>query len=306
MVDRVGSWLRRVVDRLRDLRTGKEPSPTAPRQRELESKLGYRFRDPSVLSQALTHRSHVHVTGMQRIQSNERLEFLGDAVLGLVVNRFLYERFRDKEEGDLTKIKSLLVCGPTLSRVAEQLSLGEHLLLSRSEESSGGRHRESILADAMEAVLGAVYLDGGLAAVEKVITEQILVNVNDSIQERSRRNYKSLLQEELQARFKTPPRYKISTTSGPDHARHFTVKVMLRGTVLGVGSGTSKKQAEQRAAEIALVHLEEHVAEMGGAPHPSQAETQEQETSETPPGTSDSDEIGASNPWKDSPSDQGV
>lgn len=285
MVSRVGSWLRRMADRLAAI-VGRGPGPgeRAPGQRELESKLGYHFHDPGVLRQALTHRSHVHVTGMQRIESNERLEFLGDAVLGLVVNRFLYDRFLDKEEGDLTKIKSLLVCGSTLARVAEQLSLGEHLLLSRSEEGSGGRHRESILADAMEAVLGAVYLDGGLEPVEKVVREQILVNVNDSIQERSRRNYKSLLQEELQARFKIPPRYKISTTSGPDHARHFTVKVMLKGMVLGVGSGNSKKQAEQRAAETALVHLEENVANMGGVfPGSDEEERTESERSASTP-----------------------
>jgi len=262
MVSRVGSWLRSVNGRLTAaLRRRDDSLDSATCQEQLESKLGYRFRDPTILRQALTHRSHVHVSGMQRLESNERLEFLGDAVLGVVVNRFLYERFLQKEEGDLTKIKSLLVCGSTLAKVAEQLSLGEFLLLSRSEEGSGGRHRESILADAMEAVLGATYLDGGLGAVTTVIRKQILVNVTDSIQERARRNYKSLLQEELQARFKIPPRYKISTTSGPDHARQFTVKVMLRGTVLGVGSGSSKKQAEQRAAETALVHLDGYVAQ---------------------------------------------
>jgi len=249
----VGLWAR-MIARLR----GRGPRLGGPPgQAQLEDKLGYRFNDTQLLRQALTHRSHVHVTGLLRIQSNERLEFLGDAVLGMVVNEFLYHRFPGKEEGDLTKIKSLLVCGATLAKVAERLDLGEHLLLSRSEDGTGGRHRESILADAMESVLGAVYLDGGLEAVTRIIRAQILINVNETIQERTRRNYKSLLQEKLQARYKMPPRYKVSFTSGPDHARRFTVKVTLKGTVLGVGAGNSKKQAEQRAAETALTRLEE-------------------------------------------------
>jgi ribonuclease-3 len=194
---------------------------------------------------------------MDRLQSNERLEFLGDAVLGLVVNEFLYEEFEGKEEGDLTKIKSLLVCGATLARVGDRLGLGEHLFLSRSEAGTGGRKRESILADATEAVIGAIYLDGGLEKAREFISRTILINVEATLEEGSHRNYKSLLQETLQARYKVPPRYRVTYTTGPDHARRFTVKVTLKGTVLGVGSGTSKKQAEQRAAESALGRLSE-------------------------------------------------
>jgi ribonuclease-3 len=228
-----------------------------PRQEELERKLGYRFTDEHHLRQALTHRSHVYVTGLDRLHSNERLEFLGDAVLGLVVNEFLFEEFEGKEEGDLTKIKSLLVCGSTLARVADRLGLGEHLFLSRSEAGTGGRKRESILADAMEAVIGAIYLDGGLEKAREFISRTILINVEATLEEGSHRNYKSLLQETLQARYKVPPRYRVTYTTGPDHARRFTVKVTLKGAVLGVGSGTSKKQAEQRAAESALGRLSE-------------------------------------------------
>lgn len=231
--------------------------PHVPGRRELESKIRYRFKDAALLRQALTHRSHIHVTGMERIQSNERLEFLGDSVLGMIVNEFLYRHFLGKEEGDLTKIKSLLVCGATLAKIGNRLGLGHHLLLSRSEAATGGRHRESILADAMEAMIGAIYLDGGLRQAEAFIRANVLINVDDTIQEQTHRNYKSLLQERLQARYKVPPRYKVSSTAGPDHARRFTVKVTLRGNVLGVGSGTSKKQAEQRAAEIALTRLDD-------------------------------------------------
>ncbi len=258
MGSRAASWFRGLWSRLGIplFRSGSSDQ-LAPGQALLERKIGYHFRDPSLLSKALTHRSYVHVMGQTRIESNERFEFLGDAVLGLVVNEYLCRRFLMKEEGDLTKIKSLLVCGPTLTKIAERLGLGEHLLLSRSEESTGGRHRDSILADAMEAVLGSIYLDGGLAPAARVVHDQVLVNVNDTIHERTGRNYKSLLQETLQAQYKMAPRYRISTTSGPDHARRFTVKVSLKGAVLGVGSGNSKKQAEQRAAEIALTRLDE-------------------------------------------------
>jgi ribonuclease-3 len=241
--------------------------PVIAAQEKLEQKLGYRFDDIHNLRQALTHRSHVHVTGMDRLQSNERLEFLGDAVLGLVVNEFLYEEFEGKEEGDLTKIKSLLVCGATLARVGDRLGLGEHLFLSRSEAGTGGRKRESILADATEAVIGAIYLDGGLEKAREFISRNILINVEAALEEGSHRNYKSLLQETLQARYKVPPRYRVTYTTGPDHARRFTVKVSLKGAVLGVGSGTSKKQAEQRAAESALSRLNE-LEDEGTLPEP--------------------------------------
>lgn len=231
-----------------------------PDREVLEAKIGYGFRDRTLLRQALTHRSHVHVTGHERIESNERLEFLGDSVLGMVVNEYLYHHYTGKEEGDLTKIKSLLVCGATLAKVGERAGLGDHLLLSRSEAGTGGRKRESILADATEAVIGAIYLDGGLEEAKEFVRRHILINVEASLQERTHRNYKSLLQEQLQARYKVPPRYKVSYTTGPDHARRFTVKVTLKGTVLGVGSGTSKKQAEQRAAESALARIDEIAA----------------------------------------------
>lgn len=251
------------LDRLRRRLWRRPPTATAPdvhdirNQADLERKLGYRFDDEQYLRQALTHRSHIHVTGMDRLESNERLEFLGDAVLGLVVNEFLYEEFEGKEEGDLTKIKSLLVRGETLARVGDRLGLGDHLFLSRSEAGTGGRKKETILADATEAVIGAIYLDGGLEKAREFISRSILINVEATLEEGSHRNYKSLLQETLQATYKVPPRYRVTYTTGPDHARRFTVKATLKGTVLGVGSGTSKKQAEQRAAESALGRLKE-------------------------------------------------
>lgn len=224
---------------------------------ELEGKLGYSFVDRSLLANALLHRSHIHVTGQERGSSNERLEFLGDAVLGLVVNEHLYREFLDSSEGDLTKMKSLLVCGACLSEVAGEHDLGAHIRMSRSEAATGGRERSSILADTTEAVIGAVYLDGGLEAARGVIRRILLDGAAHVLANRSERNYKSRLQELIQAEHKTPPRYKVVAVEGPDHDRVFRVAVSFEGQVLGVGEGRNKKAAEQTAAAAALAALEQ-------------------------------------------------
>ncbi|MBE0566345.1 MAG: ribonuclease III [Krumholzibacteria bacterium] len=224
--------------------------------RELQRKLGHTFADVTLLRNALLHRSHIHVTGQEREQSNERLEFLGDAVLGLVVNEILYDHYPDRSEGDLTKMKSLLVCGARLSEVAMDFDLGIHIRMSRSEAATGGRRRSSILADTTEAIIGAVYLDGGLPAARTVIERVILSGSDRVLSRRSLRNYKSRLQEMIQSRYKTPPRYKVLEVDGPDHDRLFRVAVTHGGTVLGVGDGRNKKTAEQAAAREALDRLE--------------------------------------------------
>jgi len=225
--------------------------------RSVEAKLDYEFRNRTLLVRALVHRSHTHVAGKSRSDSNERLEFLGDAVLELVVNEHLYRSRPDLEEGDLTKMKSQLVCGKSLSVVAERLELGEHILMSRGEAATGGRHRSSILADTVEAVLGAVYLDGGLEPARKVIRDLLLRNVEQIVTGSVMGNYKSRLQEIIQARHKVPPRYRVRDVDGPDHERSFTVEVVFRSNSLGVGSGPSKKEAEQEAAREALNRIEE-------------------------------------------------
>ena len=222
----------------------------------LEKKLGYFFKDRRLLSKALLHRSHVHVTRQGREQSNERLEFLGDAVLGLVVNEALFRRFSDRSEGDLTKMKSLLVCGTRLSEVAGNLDLGIHVRMSRSEAATGGRQRSSILADTTEAIIGAVYLDGGLDAAQQVIQKVVMVGIDRLLSKRSLRNYKSRLQELIQARYKSPPRYKVLGVEGPDHDRLFKVAVTFEGNILGTGEGSNKKAAEQNAACEALELLD--------------------------------------------------
>ncbi len=218
----------------------------------LEIKLGYTFRDRTLLHNSLLHRSHIHVTGQDREQSNERLEFLGDAVLGLVANEELYKSYPDKSEGDLTKMKSLLVCGVRLSEVAVQFDLGMHIRMSRSEAATGGRQRASILADTTEALIGAVYLDGGLSAARGVIKRIVLSGSEDVLERRSLRNYKSRLQELIQSRYKMPPRYKVLSVEGPDHDRVFTVAATFNGLVMGKGVGRNKKAAEQHAAREAL------------------------------------------------------
>jgi ribonuclease-3 len=232
----------------------------------LQHKLGYRFHDPLLLERALLHRSHVHVTRDQRVKSNERLEFLGDAVLGLIVNEELYRRYPERSEGDLTKMKSLLVCGSRLSEVAAELTLGEHVRMSRSEAATGGRKRSSILADTMEAIIGAVYLDGGLEPARAVIDRCVLAGSEKVLERRSLGNYKSRLQEMIQARYKSPPRYRVLSATGPDHARVFSVGVTFNGILLGEGEGRNKKAAEQRAARAALERLAAEPALLGELP----------------------------------------
>lgn len=240
-----------------------EPSAVVPyvlddHLKALETKLGHKFSNSDLLANALLHRSHVHVAGQEREDSNERLEFLGDAVLGLVVNEVLYNDFPDRSEGDLTKMKSLLVCGARLSEVGKAIDLGVHIRMSRSEAATGGRKRSSILADTMEALIGAIYLDAGLPAARKMIQGVVLAGSESVLAKRSLRNFKSRLQELIQARYKSPPRYKILSVEGPDHDRVFKVAVTYSGTTLGTGTGGNKKAAEQGAAQEALERLDQN------------------------------------------------
>jgi len=255
----VGISIRSILARLGGTTARRDRVPEGDLSEEnlaaLEAKLGHVFGDRSFLRNALLHRSHIHVTGQDREQSNERLEFLGDAVLGLVVNDHLYDEFPDRSEGDLTKMKSLLVCGARLSEVAVACDLGIHIRMSRSEAATGGRRRSSILADTTEALIGAVYLDAGLAAARSVVERLVLHGSEQVLERRSLRNFKSRLQELIQARHKSPPRYKVLAVAGPDHDRLFKVAVTFDGEVLGTGEGRNKKTAEQRAAQQALARL---------------------------------------------------
>lgn len=231
----------------------------------VETAVGYTFRDRTLLHRALVHRSHAHAAGLDRRESNERLEFLGDSVLGLVVSEALYRRHGEREEGDLTKMKARLVCGATLGRVARNLGLGDHVLMSKGEEATGGRARASILADVVEAILGAIYLDGGPDAARAAVRRWILDRPDLLPRGTRLGNDKSRLQEVVQGRMKAPPQYRVLSVTGPDHERVFHVEVRVGGVSLGEGRGASKKAAEQVAAGRALTRLEADTAPPGSA-----------------------------------------
>ena len=222
---------------------------------ELQKTIGYRFRNQDLLLQALTHRSTVKENSKQNLRSNERLEFLGDAVLGMVVSRFLYDRFPEKREGDLTKLKAILVSEATLSRMAKDIGLGKYLLLSEEEDKAGGRERSSIIADAYEALMGAAFLDGGLGPVRKIIKSQLLEKYWELTTDEEHFNYKGELLEYLQAFGWGMPRYEIVEERGPDHQKRFTIDVLAKGKRMGRGAGTNKKEAEQKAAKKALENI---------------------------------------------------
>ena len=222
---------------------------------KLQENLGYRFRDESLLRGALYHSSYANEHRNENIVSNERLEFLGDAVLGFVSAEFLYSRFPHAPEGELTRIRAALVREESLFEVAQALQLGECLMLGKGEESGGGRQRPSILADCTEAVFAAVYLDGGMDCARDLIHRVLLSKGDITVAESRRRDYKTELQELVQRKPHQVLRYELVGQSGPDHAKVFTVAVLLNGDPVGEGSGHSKKEAEQSAARAALEKL---------------------------------------------------
>jgi ribonuclease-3 len=224
----------------------------------LQRRLGYRFRDRGLLENALTHRSRVHEDVSGGVVDNESLEFLGDAVLGFVVADLLFREFPDRDEGQKSKMKAALVSTVSLARLGERLELGEHLLLSRGEEKSGGRRKQALLADAFEALVAAIYLDGGVEEARAFLARECRERLDDF-----RRagpdaftDYKSALQEWLQSRDRPLPEYEVTGETGPDHRKVFQVEVRVAGRPLAVSQGRSKKEAEQRAAQDALARLE--------------------------------------------------
>ena len=224
--------------------------------RELEKKLNYTFRDPGLLGEALSHSSYANEHRSAGLRSNERLEFLGDSVLGFVTAEFLFLQHPDLPEGDLTRIRAALVCEQSLYEVARKLDLGRYLKLGRGEEAGGGRERTSILADATEAVFAAVYLDGGIGAASTLIHRVLLDAEKEEVVEERRRDYKTALQELVQRQADQVLTYRMIGDEGPDHDKTFLAEVLLNGTQVGTGSGHSKKEAEQSAAKAALRKLE--------------------------------------------------
>ena len=220
---------------------------------KLEQGLGYTFRNKALLENALTHSSYANENRERHLPDNERLEFLGDSILGFVVAEYLYRNFPDKPEGELTRIRADLVCERNLAEAAATVELGSYLLLGHGEEQGGGRKRDSIVSDAMESVIAASFMDGGFAAAKEIIDRLILSNIPKG---RPRNfDYKTAFQELVQRKKDHQIHYELTGESGPDHDKHFEVEVLLNGKAVGHGVGSSKKRAEQAAAEAAIEAL---------------------------------------------------
>ena len=220
---------------------------------KLEQGLGYTFRNKALLENALTHSSYANENRERHLPDNERLEFLGDSILGFVVAEYLYRNFPDKPEGELTRIRADLVCERNLAEAAATIELGSYLLLGHGEEQGGGRKRDSIVSDAMESVIAASFMDGGFAAAKEIIDRLILSNIPKG---RPRNfDYKTAFQELVQRKKDQQIHYELTGESGPDHDKHFEVEVLLNGKAVGRGVGSSKKRAEQAAAEAAIEQL---------------------------------------------------
>jgi len=220
---------------------------------ELQVKLGYTFRDASLLTAALTHSSYANENKKSSIASNERLEFLGDSVLGMAVASLIYECKPDLPEGNMTRLRAELVCEKSLAALSVKLGIGDCILLGHGEEKGGGRKRPSMLADAVEAVLAAIYLDGGIEPVIALVKEHLAPDADRMAPENS--DYKTGLQELVQEKTGQTLSYQITDESGPDHKKTFSVEARLNGALIGRGTGKSKKEAEQNAAKSALEKL---------------------------------------------------
>ena len=221
--------------------------------RELQNAIGYHFQNPNLLQQALTHPSYANEVCQNGLYSYERLEFLGDSILGFTAADYLLSAFPQLHEGDLSKLRADLVCETSLAQTARKLNLGQYLRLGRGEEACGGREKPSIIADVVESVIAAIYLDGGLAAAQRFIYAFVLVDTRQRI--RLNTDWKTKLQELIQRKKDQSLVYELTGETGPDHDKTFSVRVLLNGSEVGQGTGTSKKRAEQAAAREAVERL---------------------------------------------------
>ena len=222
----------------------------------LQQAIGYRFRDRGLLEHAMTHTSRANEDVSGGVRDNESLEFLGDAVLGFLIAELLFNEFPDRDEGQKSKIKAALVSTTALARLAEQLSLGDHLLLGRGEEKTGGRRKQALLADGYEALIAAIYLDGGIDHARAFVLREYDELIAEARLGAAGQDYKSALQELVQARNAPLPEYRLVGTLGPDHRKLFQVQVVVSGESIAEATGTSKKEAEQEAAKLALERLD--------------------------------------------------
>jgi ribonuclease-3 len=223
---------------------------------EIETRIGYRFKDRGLLEHAMTHKSRAAEDVSGGVFDNESLEFLGDAVLGLVVADALFRQYPSYDEGQKSKIKASIVSTQALARQAENIQLGDHLILGRGEEKTGGRFKQALLADAYEALIAAIYLDGGIDAAETFLRRELKAAIDAGASRNFvGQDYKSALQERVQALGRPLPEYRIAGEAGPDHRKVFSIEVVVGGEVLGAASGKAKKEAEQEAARLALERL---------------------------------------------------
>lgn len=244
--------LQRTTDTVNREKAPEELGGNMSKLTELESRIGYGFQQQGLLRQALTHSSYANEKHMKKLSDNERLEFLGDAVLEIVSSEFLYRNYPKLPEGDLTKLRASIVCEPTLALCAKELDLGSYLFLGKGEDLTGGRKRKSILSDAMEAVIGAIYLDGGFESAKAFICWFILTDI-----EHKKLFYdsKTILQEVVQGNYEETLHYELISEEGPDHDKQFSVEAKIGDRVIGEGTGHTKKAAEQEAAYRALLLL---------------------------------------------------
>lgn len=219
---------------------------------KLSEQIGYTFQNPELLRNALTHSSYTNERGHSGFKDNERLEFLGDAVFDAVISEYLYEKLEDVEEGKLTKLRALIVCERSLADRAERFRIGDYLYLGKGEEHTGGRKRISIIADATEALIGAVFLDGGWDSAKDMVLRNFMPVIEDALAGKLSRDYKTELQEMYQQRGSMEIRYATVREDGPDHCKIFTIGLWMNGEKVSEGSGRTKKEAEQNAAKAAL------------------------------------------------------
>jgi ribonuclease-3 len=224
---------------------------------DLQARIDYVFRDRGLLEHALTHKSRAAEDATGGVADNESLEFLGDAVLGLVVADLLFQQYPNYSEGQKSKVKAAVVSTQALARRAEDIQLGDHLILGRGEEKTGGRFKQALLADAYEALIAGIYLDGGLDAAKAFLRRELKEAIDAGVAQTFAPDYKSALQERLQALGFALPEYRLSGSEGPDHRKTFSIEVVVNGEVLGTATGRAKKEAEQEAARLALARLDQ-------------------------------------------------
>lgn len=240
------------------------PAVSGQRRKELqafERQSGIKFRDIELLNLAFAHRSFANESS-QDVDNNERLEFLGDSVLGLVVAEYLFENLTDRPEGDLAKIKSFVVSEDSLAEVARRIEVDSYILIGKGEEYSGGRNKKALLADCMEAIIGAFFIDSGFRPARKFVLRHLVPEINKVLEDRHRKDYKTLLQEHVQKTYKTYPRYNLVKKTGPDHDKTFWIEVVVDNKSYGPGKGANKKEAEQNAAALAFEKISRDVVKL--------------------------------------------